>query len=146
MSSRFLKILSLALFLVVLPFTASAQQGSAIIQGTVVDQSGGALSDVAVTVRNDETGVSRSTVTDSVGHYRLPALQSGVYTIRVEHSGFSVEERKAMQLIVGQQLVADFTMKVGKVTETVEVAGAAPLVNTQQSQVEGTINQEQIAQ
>ena len=50
MLSRFLKILSLALFLVVLPFTAPAQQGNAIVQGTVVDQSGGALSDVAVTV------------------------------------------------------------------------------------------------
>jgi hypothetical protein len=146
MSSRFLKILSLALFLVVLPFTAPAQQGNAIVQGTVVDQSGGALSDVAVAVLNDETGVSHSTVTDSVGHYRLPALQSGVYTIRVEHSGFSAEQRKSVQLVVGQQLVADFTMKVGKVTETVEVAGAAPLVNTQASQVEGAISQTQIAE
>src|ERR1035441_10305791 len=115
MSSRFLNILSLALFLVVLPFTAPAQQGNVIIQGTVVDQSGGALSGVAVTALNDETGVSRSTVTDSVGHYRLPALQSGVYSLRVEHPGFSAEERKSIQLTVGQEVVANFSMKVGKV-------------------------------
>jgi hypothetical protein len=146
MSSRFLKTLSLALFLVVLPFTAPAQQGSVIIQGTVVDQSSGALAGAAVTARDDQTGVARSTVTDSVGHYRLPVLQSGAYTIRVELSGFSVEERKSIQLIVGQQVVVDFTMKVGKVTETVEVTGATPLVNTQESQVEGTINQKEIAE
>jgi hypothetical protein len=144
MSSRFPKILGSVLFLVFLPFTVSAQQGTAIIQGSVVDQSGGVLPGAAVTVRNEETGVSRSTVTDSVGHYRFPALQSGIYTIRIEQSGFSVEERKAVQLIVGDQVVVDFTMKVGTVTETVEVGAGAVLVDTQQSQVEGTIDQKEV--
>lgn len=146
MPSSFLKIMSLTLFVVVLSLTAPAQQGNVILQGTVVDQAGGALAGATVTGLNEETGVARSTVTDSVGHYRLPALQSGVYTIRVEHSGFNVEERKSIRLIVGQELVVDFTMKVGKITETVEVAGAAPLVNTEQSQVEGAISQEEIAE
>jgi len=144
MSHRFLKILGPALFLVVLRFTAVAQEGTAIIQGNVVDASGAVLPGATVTVIDEETGVSRSAATDSAAHYRFPALQSGVYTIRVEHPGFSAEERKSVQLIVGEQVVADFAMKVGTVAETVEVAAAAPLVNTQQSQVEGVIDQQEI--
>lgn len=144
MSSKLARILGSALFLLVLPFTVSAQQGTAIIQGTVVDQSGGVLRGTAVTVRNEETGVSRSSVTDSVGHYLFPALQSGIYTIRVEQSGFNTEERKAVQLMVGAQVVADFTMKVGATRETIEVAAGAPLVNTEQSQVEGAIDLQEI--
>ena len=144
MSSRFPKILGSTLLLVVLQLTAVAQQGTAIIQGDVVDTSGASLVGATVTVINEETGVSRSSVTDSAAHYRFPALQSGVYTIRVEHSGFSVEERKGVQLIVGAQAVADFTMKVGALKETIQVEATKQLVNAQQSQVEGAIDQQNI--
>jgi len=144
MSSRFPKILGSALLLMVLQFTAVAQQGSAIIQGNVFDASGAVLPGATVTVIDQETGISRSAVTDNAAHYRFPALQSGVYTIRVEHPGFSTEERKKMQLMVGAQVVADFTMKIGAVTETIDVAAIQPLVQPQQSQVEGSIDQQNI--
>ena len=144
MSSRFLNIWGPALLLVVLPFTAIAQQGTAIIQGNVVDTSGAALPGATVAVTNDETGVLRSTVTDSAGHYRLPALQSGVYTVRIECRGFSKEEMQAVHLIVGQDLELDFAMKVGAVGETVNVTSETPLVNTQQSQVSAAIEESQI--
>jgi Carboxypeptidase regulatory-like domain/TonB dependent receptor len=143
MASKVLRFLGPVL-LVFLPLVVSAQQGSATLQGSVVDESGGVLPGVAVAGRNEETGVVRSTVTDSVGHYRLPAISTGLYTIRVELAGFSTEERKGVRLVVGQEVTVDFAMKVSTVAETVTVTGVAPLVDTQRSQVSATIEEKQI--
>ena len=111
--TKLLNLPVLALLLLILPLAAIAQKGTGTLQGSVADPSGRVLPAVAVTAHNEETGVDRSTVTDSTGHYRIPALDSGVYTVRVESSGFSSEERKGVKLTVGRELALDFTMKVG---------------------------------
>lgn len=141
---KLLKFVWTPVMLLLLPLAASAQQGTAILEGTVVDGSGAALPGVAVTARNEETGVSRTVQTDGLGRYRMPAIQSGVYTVRIELQGFRTEERPAVRITVGQQAVLDFTMQVGKLEEAVTVVGEPPLVDTQRSHVASTIQEEQI--
>lgn len=143
MSSRPVSVLG-AVLLILLPLAAAAQQGTAILEGTVVDESRAALPGVTVTVRNEATGVMRSAVTDETGRYRLPALQPGVYSIKVELPGFRAEERSGITITVGQQAALDFEMKVGTLEETITVAGEAPLVDTQRSHVSSTIEEKQI--
>ncbi len=138
------RILGPVLLLLLLPLVATAQQGTAILEGVVVDESGAALPGVTVTARNEQTGTTRSTVTDGTGRYRMPAIQSGVYAIKVELPGFKTEERSGARLTVGQQASLDFTMSVGKLEETVTVTGEAPLIDTQRSQVSATIEEKQI--
>jgi hypothetical protein len=57
-------------------------------------------------------------------------LTPGVHSVRVELAGFSSVERKGVDVGLGQRVALDVTLKVGQITETVEVIGAAPVVNT----------------
>jgi hypothetical protein len=146
MASRVVRRLGLVLLVLFSPALALAQQGSATLQGIVIDESQGVLPGATITVQNEETGVTRSTVTDPAGQYRLPAISIGTYTVRVELAGFAAEERKGVRLLVGQEVQVNFTMKLSSVAETVTVAGEAPLVDTQRSQVSATIDDKQIQQ
>ena len=144
MASRVVRQLGLALLVLLSPALASAQQGAATLQGHVKDDSSAVVPGVSITVRNEETGVTRSTVTDLSGAYRLPAISTGVYTVTAELSGFAVDTQKGVRLLVGQEVQVDFTMKPSTVAETVTVAGRATLVDTQRSQVSATIEEKQI--
>ncbi len=144
MALRDVRTMALILLLVLCPPLAAAQQGSAILEGTVIDESDAALPGVTVTARNEETGLLRSAITDETGRYRMPALPTGVYAIKVELPGFRSEERAGITMTVGQQAALDFQLKVGTVQETITVAGEAPLVDTQRSHVATTIEEKQI--
>jgi hypothetical protein len=108
------------------------------ITGTVIDSSGGAVSGANVSVTNPQTNATRQTTTNATGTYSFPALQPGVYNIRVEFTGFQTELQSNVELQVQQVARIDFTLKAGAVTETVEVAASAPLVNTEDAAV-GTV-------
>lgn len=145
MPNRLLSTLGpVLLFVLLVPCVAAAQQGNAILEGLVVDESGAALPGVTVTARSQETGATRSTVTDGTGRYRMPAIQSGVYAVTVELTGFKTEEIPGVRLTVGQQASLNFTMKVGTVQESVTVTGEAPLIDAQRSHVSATIEEKQI--
>ena len=90
-------------------------QSSAIngtIEGSIADGTGAVLPGVAVTVTNVETGVSRSLVTDGLGHYRALTLPLGSYSVRAELAGFKAVERVGLSLSAGQTAVVDVTMEV----------------------------------
>lgn len=131
-----------AVLLVGLP--VFAQQGTAILQGTVGDASKAALPGVSVTARNEETGVSRSVVSDETGRYRMPALPTGRYTVTVGLTGFRTEERSGIEISVGQEAALDFQLQLSALEETVTVTGAAPMVDAQRSHVSTTIDTKQI--
>ena len=70
----------------------SRARGAGQIEGTVLDEQGGVLPGVTVTLRNEATGVQRVAVTEADGRYRFPALGPGRYSLRAELSGFAVQE------------------------------------------------------
>src|SRR5262245_8441917 len=119
---RFLNWLALAcLAFLLIATSAYSQLTSGTILGTVTDTSGAALARARVTATNADTGFTRTTIADNAGNYQLANMPLGRYQIKVEATGFGSVVRGPVELIVDQKLRSDFQLKVGSVSETVEV-------------------------
>jgi hypothetical protein len=109
---------------------AQAQAANGNIEGMVRDSSGGVLPGVTITVTNADTGVQRTTLTNTDGVYRALLLPLGTYTLTAELPGFRKFERPGLILSVGQTFVADIILTVGGLAETISVSGYTPIVDT----------------
>jgi outer membrane receptor protein involved in Fe transport len=123
--------------------TASAQVGGVIL-GTVSDASSAAMPGVTMTLRNQETGVARTLVTDENGLYRFSALSPGTYSVRAELSGFAIEERKGIVVTIGLEVRQEFSLKVDSLSELIVVTAATNVVDVSKSEVSGIVTQKQI--
>ncbi|MBI4464086.1 MAG: carboxypeptidase regulatory-like domain-containing protein, partial [Acidobacteria bacterium] len=123
---------------------AWAQVTTGTISGVVSDATGAVVPGASVTVRNVETGVTRTLPTDAQGRYRAPNLSVGRYEVQVSLTGFQTAVRSGITLTVGQEAAVHFTLEVGQVAERVEVTGEAPLVEATRSDVSGVIEQNQV--
>jgi hypothetical protein len=134
-----------ALALVVLPSVrdAAAQTGSAIT-GTITDAQGGVLPAVALTLRNSDSGVTRTVFSEPNGTYRFAGLPPGPYDLKAELDGFGPSELKGQVLTVGLEVKHDFAMKIQSVAESVTVTAAAPVIEGTRSEVTGVVTQQQI--
>src|SRR5438876_3397141 len=94
-----------AVGLILLPAVLIAQVITGTILGTVTDPSGAPLPGVTVTVKNLDTGQSRSILTDASGNYRALGLSLGAYEVRAELEGFQTMLRKGNTLTVGREAV-----------------------------------------
>jgi outer membrane receptor protein involved in Fe transport len=137
-------LIFLFLIAIGLSHPAAGQGGTGVITGTVTDAQGGVLPGVTVTLRNQETGVTRTTVTEADGSYRFPALNPGRFQLTAELSGFSTTEVRDIEMTIGLGLRQDFTLQVQTVAETITVTGSAPVVDTTKSEVSGVVTQQQI--
>jgi hypothetical protein len=122
--------------LVVLSITAAveAQTFRGTILGTVTDASGAAVAGASVTVKNQDTGILRSTQTTADGEYRVPELAIGTYTVTVEMPGFQTAITRDVKVDVASEVRADVTLKPGQVSQKIEVSGESL------SQIETTSN------
>jgi hypothetical protein len=134
-----------ALVLVAACATASpAYAQNAQITGTLKDQSGAVLPGVTVTIKNDETGLTRTATSAADGSYRLPALPPGTYTLTTELAGFGTETRPSIVLVIDQTAIIDIALKPAAIAETVNVAGDALVVDTTASTVATSVTNQQI--
>src|SRR6266566_2865360 len=141
-------VASLALFLVSLTLvlllcgasSAFAQEVTASITGTVTDPSGAAVPGATVTAKSVERGLLYTAVTNDSGLYRVAQLPVGTYEVKVEKPGFASASIPPFVLTLNQIARIDIGMKVGQVSETVEVTGAAPVLETDVTQVDTVIN------
>src|ERR1700675_639302 len=90
--------------------SAWAQTGVSL-SGMVTDQTGAALRDVAVTIRNVDTGAARTIATDGGGHYQASSLPPGRFEIRAAKQGFADETRTGISLAVGENAMVDIKMQ-----------------------------------
>jgi hypothetical protein len=135
-----LSIVSTAvLFLLAIP--AVAQLPTATILGVAKDASGGVLPNATVTVTNVDTGLTRTVKTTDDGEFRLPELPVGRYEVKGEHAGFKIVTRKGITLEVTQQAVINLDFEVGSTDQQVVVNEEAPMVNTQNATLGGTVNE-----
>jgi hypothetical protein len=114
------------------------------ITGVVTDPSGAIVTQATVTVTNPATNFTRSVTTNVSGNYSIPALLPGTYNVRAEMPGFQSEVRAGVELQVQQTARIDFQLRVGAVTETVEVVGGAPLLNTENANIGTVIDNQRI--
>ncbi len=121
-----------------------AQAISGSISGIISDQMGAVIPGVSVSVKNVNTGVAHSTVTDDLGSYRVSGLVPGRYEVKAELAGFKTEVITGIELTVNQQAVVNLSLKVGEVTEQVIVTGYAPVVESTTSMLSGLVDEKKI--
>ena len=107
-----------------------AQAVSATLLGTVTDASGGVVPNAKVTATEVNTSTNRSGVTNESGNYSFSNLPPGRYSVTVEATGFKKETRSAVDVLVDTTTRVDIQLVPGAITETVEVTGAAPTLQT----------------
>jgi hypothetical protein len=131
--------------LLLMAIPASAQEAGTIL-GVVKDASGGVVPNAKVTTTNVDTSDVRTVTTTADGSYRVPGLQPGRYSLKVEAQGFQTQTQTGLTLNVAQQLVVNSTLQVGAATQEVTVTGEAPVINTTTSSVGGLVNDQQISE
>ncbi len=134
--------LMLALCVICVPLFSQTTQGT--IQGTVFDQSGGAIAGAMVTVVDVARGVTRTLTADSAGEYAATNLTPGTFTVRAESKGFQAEEHSGVLVQVGENIRVDLTLSPGEQTQTVTVTGEVPSVNTTDATLGGAVTNQSI--
>jgi len=128
-----------------LSLSAAAQSvATAELHVSVKDSSGRIVTNAKVTVRDESRGIVRTLENNSEGHYEFLSLPPGQYTVTVEASGFAKATAVGVRVTVGQAAQLPITLNVaGRATE-VTVSGETEMVETQQTSVSTTINQQRI--
>jgi hypothetical protein len=134
----------LGVILSVCIITSVAQTTNGSISGTITDPSGSSVGGVQVTATSTDTGLTRTATTLDNGTYNIPQLPPGLYDLSVEKTGFATEDRKGVQLLVNQAATIDFKLAVAAVSQTVEVTGAPPPLNTTNATLGDVIQHQQI--
>jgi hypothetical protein len=137
---RIFSLLCLAAVVLTAPHDLLGQQVTGAIQGLVADPSGAPVVSATVTAKDVDRGTVLTTQTNSEGLYNLPRVPVGRYEVRAESKGFQTSVQPAFTLELNQTARVDFSMKIGQVSETVEVTSAAPLLQTESTFIGTVIN------
>src|SRR5580692_3625839 len=117
-----------------------SQQITASITGTVEDAGGAAINDATVTARDTERGSSSTTKTTQGGVFNFSNLPIGTYEVKVESPGFETAVQPPITLVLNETARLGFKMKVGAVTNTVQVTSAGPQLQSDTTQVSTLID------
>ena len=121
-------------------------QATAGFSGTVSDKAGAVISGANVKVTSQATGLTRDAKTDDSGHYIVPLLPVGFYTIHVDAQGFGPAEQKDVRLQVDEQRELDFSLQPASVSTSVEVNATEVAVETTSPSLGQVITSEEVAE
>ena len=125
---------------------SGAQTATGQITGSVKDPSGSVVPGVKVVVTNEQTGLTRDTVSNELGDYVVPLLPVGVYVVTAEHAGFKMAVRSWVPLSVDQVQRVDLRLDTGDVAERVEVTSSVLTLDTASATVGHTITEKQVTE
>jgi hypothetical protein len=125
--------------------SAWGQKDTGNIAGTVRDASGAVVAGARVTVTDVERGLTYVATTSEIGDYVAGPLRVGKYTVTVEQPGFKKAVSVPVSLDVQQRIVVNFDLQIGQVGESIEVTGAAPLLETETSGLGQVIDNKRVA-
>ncbi len=147
--TRFLLFAFVFAFLLAFCFAFSqplhAQVAGATLTGTITDAQGGAVVGAKVSARNGATGVVSETTTNASGAYNIVNLIPADYEVSISSPGFSTAVSK-VTLTVGAKQELSLSLKVGEISQTVEITGAAPIIETTNATLAGNIQSQQIVE
>ena len=130
------------LLLAISVFAVSAfGQTTASVQGSVSDPSGAAIVGATVTVKNASLGIQRTAQTNSAGDYEVPALPPANYVVTVTSKGFQTQQANNVTILVSQNVVQNFSLKVASSSEVVTVEATAPVIESTTITVGQSIDQ-----
>jgi hypothetical protein len=136
--------LALAALLAAAPAHAQSTAANGAIEGNVVDNSGGVLPGVTVTVANTGTGTTRSVLTNESGLYRATLLPLGVYRVTAELQGFKKFEQVGVTVGAGQTASVNVRLEVGDLNEVISVTADAPVVDTAKVDAGRNLNENEV--
>ena len=142
---RFVSGLRIALLALVCACAMFAQRDLSTLAGTVIDSSGGVIANAKVVVTEVGTGQVYNLSTNGSGEFVRPALKPSTYTITVSAPGFKKAEQKGVLLTAGERTGINITLTVGDIGQTVEVTAAAPLLQTESTQVGAALNSKTVS-
>ncbi len=131
-------------FLASIPMYSQVVGGT--ILGTITDPTGAAIPSTKIVIKNVATGVITTVTTNAQGIYNAPNLLPGTYEATISAAGFESVVQSGIALAVGGQQVLNVTMKVGEVTQRVEVSEIAPDVQLASSTISGVIDSNTVLQ
>jgi len=140
----FALVLAIALLAAVVPY-AAAQEASGNITGKITDPSGAAVAGATVTVTDVARGTVWTTRSSDDGTYNIARLPAANYTLKVEATGFQTALRPSFELTLGQTAKVDIALTIGQVSQQVEVTSAAPVLQTQTTEVGSVMEASAIA-
>ena len=114
------------------------------INGNAVDQTGSVLPGVTITITEESTGLTRTTVSNDSGRFVIPSVTPGRYTVRAELPSFRTQTQTGLTIAVGQALTLNFSMALGALEDQVTVTGEAPLIEFTQTQIGANITAQAI--
>jgi hypothetical protein len=135
-----------AVMMLLISIPLGAQEVTAALNGVVTDPSGAAVASAKVTAKDLDRGSLFPTTTNGDGFYSLPRIPVGRYEVRVEAPGFQTSVRSDILLQLNQNAKVDLQLQVGQISETVEVTGAPPLLQTEATQLGSVITARENAQ
>jgi hypothetical protein len=135
---------AVALLVLLIPALAAAQFDTATVLGRITDPTGGVVPGATVTLTNISTGIQAVAVTDASGGYQFLNVRIGTYRLEAELSGFSKAIAPDLTVTVNARQRVDLALQVGGIGETVEVTGAAKLLETDSSDRGQVISHEQV--
>lgn len=143
--ARWMKSLCFVLGVVfVLTVSGMAQSTRGTLAGTVMDSTGALVPNASVVATNETTGVKSTTTSTSSGDYRFPELALGAYTVTVTAPGFQVASATGVTVSINSVSALNVHLKIGEQTQTVTVDASGLRLQTETSDIGGTISQKQI--
>ncbi|HEY6400576.1 MAG TPA: carboxypeptidase-like regulatory domain-containing protein, partial [Blastocatellia bacterium] len=134
-----------ALLLILAAVTAGAQEFRGSLTGRITDSAGAAVVGATVSLKNVETNIANSATTNEDGAYNFPLLQPGKYQLSVTHQGFKAAQRDDVELRVADRLTFDVKLEVGAATESVQIVGSSPALETGSVSVGTVVSSQQIS-
>ena len=146
MSTKFDVVKRLAVtfgIVVLLSVSTVCAQGTADLVGRVTDPSGAVLPGVMVTAENAGTGGARTEITSETGDYVFNLLPVGAYTVKIELAGFRTYSTR-VALATGDRARVDAQLQVGDVSQSIEVATEATVLQTDSSTIGGLVTSQAV--
>jgi hypothetical protein len=117
---------------------------SATVTGNVTDPTGAVIAGATVTIKNAASGAVQNQVTDSSGQYRFPFLKPGDYAITARSAGMK-DGSARLSLLIGQEQAVNLTLNLQASQQTVEVTGAADLLQTENANAATSFSEKEVA-
>ena len=137
---KFIKILIVGLALLMTQIAIYGQATTGSLRGTVVDTNGNVVANASVKIKNENTGGETLVTSNGEGAFSVPSLLPGSYTVTTEASGFKRSVKTGITVNLGTVSQSDIKLEAGNVSETVTVTANGETLQTEQSQVTGTID------
>ncbi len=135
-----------ALAALLLASSAFAQRDLGTILGTITDAQGAVITGAKVTISEDATGQRYQVETNDAGEYIRPLLKPGTYSVEAEAPGFKKTFQRGIGLTAGDRQALNLQLAVGEVTQSVEITGAAPVLQTESTIIGQAVNARNVSE